>query len=349
MKDTWLPFLSGTDDKVLLAPSGNIEAALRNAEVQGNGFTWGGKNPLFGFQHHPLAGGVETYSVISTGHHFAAITGTVAHRLEAGSSINVAVGLLRLGIVPADIRLIVPQGADLVGQELAATLQARRVETLLLPANETGFALNVHTSDNRSTIFGRRPDYQVSDEFLAALRARAPRLAVLSSIRPVDLPIAEAVFASRAKRRVLVAHQELLLRSDLRDRLQALVARADLFQANRSEAAQLLGLSQPEEFRPEMIAEIASFGARYSVVTLDGDGAIMMGPNGEIFRQEAFPVENIDPIGAGDVHLAVLSFFLWLHGGVGPQEALRRAAKGAAHKVTREGSWSGAPTAAECE
>ncbi len=351
MERNWRSFLAGMNGKIFLAPSANVEVVVRNAEVSGNGFNWRAKNPLRWYQSRHSGDGQAGFELLSTGHRPVAITGVLTERTQAGGSANAAMALSRLGVAPDEIRLVLPQADDADGREISSVFRERGFVVLPIPASKTGFALNVRTAaDGEWVIFGRRPSYALSPEFLRALSNCAPRLAILSSLRPVDLPLAEAVFRGPAERKVVVPHRELLARSDLRDRLIDLMARSDLVQMNRGEAAQFLGFDSPAEFRPEMIAEIASYGARYTVITLDSEGAIMIGPRGQIMRQPAFPVPNVDPVGAGDVHLAVLSFFLWIYaGGIEPQEALRRAAKGAAHSVTREGPWAGAPTLAECE
>jgi ribokinase len=87
-------------------------------------------------------------------------------------------------------------------------------------------------------------------------------------------------------------------------------------------------------------------GAGRVLVTLGSEGALLVGPEA-VLRQESFPVEALDSVGAGDCFCGV--FAACLAAGREDRAALRRAAAAAAISVTRRGAQNSMPTAAEIE
>ncbi len=71
-----------------------------------------------------------------------------------------------------------------------------------------------------------------------------------------------------------------------------------LITPNRQEAAELFGLSDKLSVC-ELAKEIISVGMSRAVVTLGGDGALLV-ENGEAFLYPALPVKAVDTTGAGD-------------------------------------------------
>ena len=87
-------------------------------------------------------------------------------------------------------------------------------------------------------------------------------------------------------------------------------------------------------------------GVRHLLVTLGRKGSLLAGREGTI-RQEAFPVESVDTVGAGDCFCGV--FAASLSGGMPVAAALRRASAAAAISTTRRGAQDAMPTAAEID
>jgi ribokinase len=82
------------------------------------------------------------------------------------------------------------------------------------------------------------------------------------------------------------------------------------------------------------------------IVTLGSQGSIWAREAG-ILRQEAFPVDSIDAVGAGDCFCGVLAASI--ASGMPMKAALRRASAAAAISTTRRGAQPSMPTAAEVD
>ena len=136
--------------------------------------------------------------------------------------------------------------------------------------------------------------------------------------------------------------RELLALPGMRAALTALLARCDLFLPSGPEL--LLFASAGDE--AGAVAEILSGGVRAVVVKRGAAGADYHDADGS-FSQAAFPVEELDPTGAGDCFGAAFVVF-WLRGHP-PAETLRYAAAAGARAVTRRGPMEGASTRAELD
>ncbi|MGD9932479.1 MAG: ribokinase [Dehalococcoidia bacterium] len=123
----------------------------------------------------------------------------------------------------------------------------------------------------------------------------------------------------------------------------ALLRSVDILVVNEVEAEMLApGLSDHEDCARELLAR----GPRCVVVTLGPSGGIYATP-GAVERFDAFPVEGVDSVGAGDCFCAALA--VGLVEGVALPEALRFAAAAAAISVTRPGAVPSYPSRREVE
>jgi len=89
-------------------------------------------------------------------------------------------------------------------------------------------------------------------------------------------------------------------------------------------------------------AELVTAGARYAVVTAGAHGAALAGPDGDPLAIEAFDVEAVDTVGAGDTFVGALA--VTLAAGVPAAEAVRAAAAAGATAATRPGAQAGMPS-----
>ncbi len=83
------------------------------------------------------------------------------------------------------------------------------------------------------------------------------------------------------------------------------------------------------------------------VLTLGGDGAMNMGPDGGVLRVPAFPVRPVDTTAAGDTFVGY--YLAALAGGESPTAAMRLASAAAAISVTRAGASASVPLRAAVE
>ena len=156
----------------------------------------------------------------------------------------------------------------------------------------------------------------------------------------------EAVSAIKAKGGTVSfdpnIRRELLALPGMRAALSALLDRCDLFLPSGPE----LMLFAEAGDEGAAVAEILARGVKAIVIKRGAAGADYHDAAGR-HRQAAFPVDEVDPTGAGDCFGAAFVVF-WLRGHA-PAEALRYAAAAGARAVTRRGPMEGASTRAELD
>ena len=118
---------------------------------------------------------------------------------------------------------------------------------------------------------------------------------------------------------------------------------ADYLICNRNELAAIAGASE----NPEEAARIPlAWGVANVIVTLGREGSVWVGPKG-LVRVEAFAVNAVDTVGAGDCFCGVLAASL--AEGRDVKEALHRASAAAAISTTRRGAQTSMPARGEIE
>ena len=136
--------------------------------------------------------------------------------------------------------------------------------------------------------------------------------------------------------------RELLDLPGMRAALSGLLARCDLFLPSGPE----LRLFAEAGDDAGAVAAILRGGVRAVVVKRGAAGADYHDAAGTL-RQAGFPVEEVDPTGAGDCFGAAF-VVCWLRG-LPPADALRYAAAAGARAVTRRGPMEGASSFAELD
>lgn len=117
----------------------------------------------------------------------------------------------------------------------------------------------------------------------------------------------------------------------------------DYLVCNRNEITGLVGGDDDLESQARVPL---GWGVKNVIVTLGKEGSVWV--NGrETFRQQAFPVEAVDTVGAGDCFCGVLAASIACASPV--DVALRRASAAAAISTTCRGAQPSMPTAAEIE
>jgi ribokinase len=132
----------------------------------------------------------------------------------------------------------------------------------------------------------------------------------------------------------------------------AALAAVDYLVCNRNELAAVTGSTAAEAGHMDdaeigrRAGTLLARGVKSLLVTLGGRGSILAGPEGTV-RQEAFRVQTVDTVGAGDCFCGV--FAAGLATGLPVPVALRRASAGAALSTTRRGAQDSMPLAAEID
>ena len=118
---------------------------------------------------------------------------------------------------------------------------------------------------------------------------------------------------------------------------------------NETEAAALLGRKvEGLAEASQAAAALVAAGARHAVVTAGAHGAALApgaGPGGAPQTIEAFGVEAVDTVRAGDTFVGALA--VALAAGVPPAEAVRAAAAAGATAATRHGAQAAMPRPAD--
>jgi sugar/nucleoside kinase (ribokinase family) len=124
--------------------------------------------------------------------------------------------------------------------------------------------------------------------------------------------------------------------ADAGDGTLELVAAADVLICSERFAAEVAGHGEVEQ----SLADLARLGPRGVVIT-QGDAGSVGSFDGQTLRQRAFPVEVVDPTGAGDVYLGAF-VAAWALGDA-PARAMELASAAAALSCTKLGARAGIP------
>jgi ribokinase len=228
------------------------------------------------------------------------LIGGQLHTMSGGKASNHAIGLARLG---CQVRLFSALGADSLAEQASAAWPPESVDTsaLVIKTDQPSLVGVVLVSDDGENCVVLAPG--AMDAYTAAdvARHRGHMAGCDLALCSLEMPLEAAREALRAAREHGVttflnpapAHEGSLMTE--------LIALADWITSNRGEAQALTG-----EADPERAAQVlASMGAGNVVVTLGGDGALLL-TDGEVTRIAAPQVAATDTSGAGDAFNAAL-------------------------------------------
>jgi sugar/nucleoside kinase (ribokinase family) len=264
-----------------------------------------------------------------------------------GCAANAAVDLVKMGVRAAVLGRV---GGDPAGRVVADMLREAGADVSALgvsPGHHTSQTLivNVAGQDRRFIhTFGANAAFRAADIPLELVRrCRALYLGgylVMPGIRQEELlPIfaaARAAGASTALDVVVPGPGEYLAQ------LEKLLPLVDVFLPNSQEAEVMTGRADPVE-QAELFHRM---GARTAVVTMGGDGAVLVA-DGVRLRSGVFDVPFVDGSGGGDAFDA--GFLFGLLNGMGPEDCLRVASALGASCVRAIGTTPGVFTRPECE
>ncbi|MFN2347431.1 MAG: PfkB family carbohydrate kinase [Dermatophilaceae bacterium] len=151
----------------------------------------------------------------------------------------------------------------------------------------------------------------------------------------LEVPVAVLLAAARARPRRLVLNPAPVLDVAV---LQPLLEHVDILVPNRSELGQLAGAATPITLDDVVQCAAALAFSGTLVVTLGGDGAVVIDDSGRIVEHvPAPPVQPVDTSGAGDAFCGVLVHELARPGG-DLSSAVRRAVALATTSTRHEGA-----------
>jgi len=273
----------------------------------------------------------------------ATVLGSAARFTPGGKGANQAVAAARLG---AGVRMAGCVGDDDFGRQLLAALREENIDTGDLrtaPGVPTGLAMiSVDPAGENLITVAPGANHEVGAREVAAAATSPADVLVICAEIPVPA-IRAALARARAVRCVLNL-------APAPPEAAAVVADGvDWLVVNETEAAAVLGRKiEGLAAAAEAAAGLLAAGARHAVVTAGAHGAALApgtGPDGAPQAIEAFGVEAVDTVGAGDTFVGALA--VALAAGVPPAEAVRAAAAAAATAATRHGAQAGMPRPAD--
>lgn len=279
------------------------------------------------------------------------VSGGRFEQFSGGKGANQAVAAARAG---AQVEMHGCLGDDAFGRERLASLQAAGVSTAgvkLLPGAASGIAQIAVDKAGENTIAvapGANLAFDGSCVDIPAAR---------DGERPASLfqnEVPQAATESLIVRAKAAGHLVIwnLAPTMTREPGSGTLAAVDYLVCNRNELAAVTGSTASEASTMDAAdierraLVLLGRGVKHLVVTLGGRGSLLAEP-GRILRQDAFPVESVDTVGAGDCFCGVLAASL--AAGLPVPAALRRASAAAALSTTRRGAQDSMPTAAEVD
>lgn len=274
------------------------------------------------------------------------VVGEKVERHGGGKGANAAVAAARAG---ADVRYCGAVGADATGSTALDELRAESIDVddvEITEATPTGSALiMVDPSGENQIAVGAGANAVADPNAVAAAAARAAGWAgcvlVSTEIRP------QAVVAA-VQTAVANGVPCVLNTAPVISEIDELLSLSPIVTPNASELRDLYALvtggSGTSTDVPDMAAEIVSRTQAPAVVTLGGDGVLVVEPDGTATTIPAPPADVRDTTGAGDTFNGVLA--ATLAQGLSIVDASRRGVVAASLSVSGIGARSGMPTAA---
>ena len=257
-----------------------------------------------------------------------------------GKSANQAVAAARLGAAVAFVGAV---GDDEMGAEAVAELTREGIDVsgVARVSSPTGVALIVVDAAGENQIAvasGANAELaadHVTSTLEALLAAPDPPPAPTPGVVLLGHEVSPEVVAAAASAASAAGWPVVLNPAPARELPGAALA---VLTPNASEAAELTGCDDPEE----AAAKLADDTGAAVLITLGGDGALLLEPGGEPVRLPATRVDVVDTTGAGDTVNGALA--AELAAGRPLAEAARFALTAAALSTTAAGARGGMPT-----
>jgi ribokinase len=273
----------------------------------------------------------------------ATVLGSAAVFTPGGKGANQAVAAARLG---AEVRMTGCVGGDDFGRRLLAALREAGVAAegvRVVDDVPTGLAMiSVDQAGENIITVAPGANHEVGAADAATAVGHPYDALVISAEVPVS-----AIRAALTRAHGTLCVLNLAPVPGTPEQAAAIVADGvEWLVVNEVEAGAVLG--RPVEGlkdAAQAAAELVTTGARYAVVTAGAHGAALAVPAGDPLTIEAFDVDAVDTVGAGDTFVGALA--VTLAAGVPAAEAVRAAAAAGATAATRPGAQAGMPHPAD--
>jgi len=232
------------------------------------------------------------------------VQGGEVRRFPGGKGANQAVAAARLA---SSVSLIGQVGQDHFGEELLASLCRENVGTgavRQVADHPTGVALISVAADGQNAIVVAPGANMAWDG--AAIAALAVHLAgcrvLVANLEVPTAVVREALACARRNGARVILNPAPYRAGD-----ECLFAGVDVLVPNQIEAALFAGLKPERVTSWEAVgARLGSLGPQHIVLTLAGDGALLLTKD-ETVRVQAFPVPVVDTTAAGDAFVGGLA------------------------------------------
>jgi ribokinase len=269
----------------------------------------------------------------------ATVLGSAARFTPGGKGANQAVAAARLG---GSVRMAGCVGDDDFGRRLLAALREEKVDAggvRVTAAAPTGLAMiSVDQAGENIITVAPGANHEAGHAEVRAALAEPNHVLVASAEIPVTVLVA-----------ALARHTVSILNlAPAPADAAAVVAGAspDWLVVNETEAAAILGRPVSGLAAAATAAQaLLDAGARHAVVTAGAHGAALADGPGPAETVQAFRVDAVDTVGAGDTFVGALA--VALAAGVPAAEAVRAAAAAGATAATRPGAQAGMPRPAD--
>jgi ribokinase len=268
----------------------------------------------------------------------ATVLGSAARFTPGGKGANQAVAAARLG---GAVSMVGCVGDDDFGRQLVTGLRDEGVDAgavRTVPGVPTGLAMiSVDAAGENMITVAPGANHAVGEEQVAAAGQAGGHVLVICAEIPVSAIRAAVAQSTR---------HVLNLAPAPPDAAATVAGGVDWLVVNEGEAAAVLGrpVSGLAE-AAQAAAALVQAGARHAVVTAGAHGAALATAATAADTIEAFKVEAVDTVGAGDAFVGALAVALAV--GVPAVEAVRAAAAAGATAATRPGAQAGMPRPAD--
>jgi len=279
----------------------------------------------------------------------ATVLGSAARFTPGGKGANQAVAAARLG---ATVRMAGCVGDDDFGRQLLAALREEKIDAedvRTVNGVPTGLAMiSVDPAGENLITVAPGANHEVGAGEVAAAVGRPGDVLVICAEIPV--PAIRSALARTRVARCVLNLAPVPESQETPSEAAAIVADGvDWLVVNETEAGAVLGRKvEGLKDAAEAAAGLVAMGARHAVVTAGAHGAALApgtGPAGAPLTIEAFGVEAVDTVGAGDTFVGALA--VALAAGVPAADAVRAAAAAGATAATRHGAQAGMPHPAD--